>query len=183
MPVKNRNAAIAIAALVLVGVIFYAYWSLVYSPASKKIEQDQMSANRLEGEITAAKARANQLNKIQAEMAGLEVEVAQLEKQLPKGRDLPQLIRVVTHRAEAYGIMMSSLAPGKAIPKGLYDEIPYKVALSASFHTLGRFLTAMGKGDRLFAARDLAMTGTNTKTDPSKTINATFSLIAFKYHE
>ena len=108
--------------------------------------------------------------------------MAQLEKQLPKDRELPALIRVLTHRAESYGITLGSLAPGKPISKGLYDEIPYNVILTTSFHSLGHFLTALGKGDRLFAARNLAFTPTSSKTDPSKTVNATFQLIAFKYH-
>jgi Tfp pilus assembly protein PilO len=137
----------------------------------------------LNQKLTAARARAGQLSKIQAEMAGLQVEVAQLEKQLPKNRELPSLIRVFTHRAEAYGLSLSSFAPGKAVSKGLYDEIPYVVALTTSFHSLARFVTALGKGERLFATRNLALTQASAKTDPSKTVNATFTLVAFKYHE
>ena len=41
--------------------------------------------------------------------------------------------------------------------KELYDEIPYNVTMTSSFHSLGHFLTALGKGDRLFAARNLAL--------------------------
>jgi len=80
----------------------------------------------------------------------------------------------MTHRAESYGIVLGTLAPGKPVSKGLYDEIPYNVSLTSSYHSLGHFLTAMGKGDRLFAARNLALTPAASKTDPTKTINATF---------
>jgi type IV pilus assembly protein PilO len=131
--------------------------------------------------LAVAKDRAQQLSKMQQEMAGLQVDVAQLEKQLPKDRELPALIRTLIHRAESYGVILGSLSPGKPVSKGLYDEIPYNVSLTASFHSLGHFLTSMGKGDRLFAARNLALSPAAAK-EPSKTVNATFQLIAFKYH-
>jgi len=65
----------------------------------------------------------------------------------------------------------------------LYDEVPYDLAMTSSLHAIGHFLTAMGKGDRLFAARNVTMTASGSKTDPTKTVNATFTLVAFKYHE
>jgi type IV pilus assembly protein PilO len=183
MPLKNRNLAIIAAAVVLMAVIGYGYYSLVYAPMSQTIAEDKRVVDKLNSDLASARARASQLSRIQAEMAGLQVEVAQLEKQLPKNRELPSLLRVVTHRAEAFGVSMTSLAPMKPVAKGLYDELQFNISLTASFHSLGRFLTAMGKGERLFATRNLAMVGSQTKTDPSKTLNATLQLIAFKYHE
>lgn len=183
MPLKNRNLAIAVAALGLVCLIFYIYYTLVYAPVGKTIQEDQRTVADLNQKLESARARAGQLSKIQAEMAGLQVEVAQLEKQLPKDRELPSLIRVFTHRAEAFGVALSTFAPQKPVPKGLYDEIPYNVTMSGSFHALGRFLTAMGKGERLFAARNLALTSAVSKTDMTKTVNATFTLVSFRYHE
>lgn len=185
MPLKNRNLAILIGCLALFIGIFGAYYKFMYDPLRASISQDKKTVDDLNTKLSAARARAGQLNKIQTEMASLQVDVAQLEKQLPKNRELPSLLRVVTHRAESYGIFMSNLAPGKPISKGLYDEIPFKVTMTSSFHSLGHFLTAMGKGDRLFAARNLAMQsgGGGGKADPTKTVNSTFELVAFKYHE
>lgn len=183
MPLKNRNAAILGAAVAIICIIFYGYWSLMYSPTKKAIAEQKKVAEELNTKLAGARARAGQLNRIQAEMASLQTDVAELEKLLPRGRELPQLIRVFTHRAEANGLQMSTLTPSKPIAKGLYDEIPYAVSVTASFHGLGHFLTAMGKGDRLFAARNLTFTAASAKSDPSKTVNATFTLIAFKYHE
>jgi len=183
MPLKNRNLAILAACAALIGVIVYSYYTLVYLPVNRKIEEDRKKVISLNQQLTAAKARAGQLSKIEAEMAGLQVEVAQLEKQLPKERELPSLLRVFTHRAESYGLNMITFTPMKPVSKGQYDEIPFNVSMSASFHSLGHFLTAMGKGERLFAARNLAVNASNNKTDPSKTINVTFQLVAFKYHE
>ncbi len=116
-------------------------------------------------------------------MAALQIEVAELEKLLPKTRELPSLLRVFTHRAEANGLTLTSFRPARPVAKGLYDEIPYDISVVSSLHGIGHFLTAMGKGDRLFAARNLALTATSSKVDPSKSVNATFTLVAFKYHE
>ncbi len=88
-----------------------------------------------------------------------------------------------THRAEANGLTLTSLRPSRPVPKGLYDEVPYDISVTSSLHGIGHFLTSMGKGERLFATRNLALTGIASKTDPTKTVNATFTLVAFKYHE
>jgi type IV pilus assembly protein PilO len=183
MPLKNRNTLIAVAGSLLVTIaILYAYSAYFYGPIHREVLKEQKDIQDLKQSLKVAQERAQQLSKMQQEMASLQVDVAQLEKQLPKDRELPALIRVLTHRAESFGIVLQSLTPGRPVSKGLYDEIPYNVSLTSSFHGLGHFLTTLGKGDRLFAARNLALTPTASKTDPSKTINATFQLIAFKYH-
>lgn len=183
MPPKNRNAILALGSSVAIVVMtLYGFSAFFYSPLHKEILALQSSVQDLQRQLNAMRGRAQQLSKMQEEMASLQVDVADLEKQLPKDRELPSLIRILTHRAETYGLTLSILTPGKALPKGLYDEIPYSVNLSTSFNNLGHFLTAMGKGDRLFAARNLALTPASAKTDPSRTINATFTLIAFRYH-
>lgn len=183
MPLKNHNLIIGGLSVVLIGVVFYTYWSHVYTPVSKSIAAERMTVQELNQKLSVAKARASQLAKVQAEMAALQIDVAELEKLLPKTRELPSLIRVFTHRAEANGIVLTSFKPSKPVPKGLYDEVPYDISVTSSLHGIGHFLTAMGKGERLFAARNLALTGIASKADPSKTVNATFTLVAFKYHE
>ncbi len=183
MPLKNHKAIIAGLSALLFGIVCYSYWTLVYTPVSKAIAVDLASKAELQTKLEAAKARANQLSRIQAEMASLQVDVAELEKQLPKTRELPSLIRVLTHRAEANNVTLTALRPSKAVSKGLYEEIPYEITATSSLHSIGHFLTAMGKGDRLFAARNLTLNGAATKTDPSKTVNASFTLVSFKYNE
>ena len=183
MPLKNNTTVIAGVSLALVCVVLYTYWSLVYTPVATAIAAERKTAQDLNGKLTMAKARAGQLGKVQAEMASLQIDVAELEKLLPKTRELPSLLRVFTHRAEANGLVMTSFSPSRPVPKGLYDEIPYDVAITASLNGLGHFLTSMGQGERLFAARNLSLLANTNKTDPSKTVNATFTLVAFKYHE
>ncbi len=183
MPLKNRNVLIAVGGSLFVSlVILFCYSSYLYGPIHKEIVKDQTLISELRTKLAVAKERAQQLSKMQQEMASLQVDVAQLEKQLPKDRELPALIRVLTHRAESYGLILGTVTPGKPVSKGVYDEIPYNLSVTASFHSLGHFLTSLGKGDRLFAARNLALSPMSSKNDAAKTVNATFQLIAFKYH-
>jgi Tfp pilus assembly protein PilO len=183
MPLKNHNLIIGGLSFLLIGVIFYTYWSLVYTPISKAIAADRITVQELNQKLSVAKSRASQLSKIQSEMAALQIDVAELEKLLPKTRELPSLLRVFTHRAESNGLTLTSFRPSRPVPKGLYDEIPYDISVTSSLNGIGHFLTSMGKGERLFAARNLALSGIASKADPTKTVNATFTLVAFKYHE
>lgn len=166
----------------LVCVIFYVYWNQVYAPLRQSIQAERRAAEELNQKLSVAKSRAGQLSRIQTEMASLQIDVAELEKLLPKTRELPSLLRVLAHRAEANGLSLNSLRPQKPVSKGLYDEVPYEITATSSVSGIGRFLTAMGKGDRMFAARNLALTAAGS-ADTSRTVNATFILVAFKYHE
>jgi len=182
MPLKNRNLIIILASMVLLVVLSYVVYSYQITPMKQEMDQNTSQLNELKQKLRIANERADQLNQIQLEMAGLQIDVAQLEKQLPKGKELPSLIRVLTHRAESNGISISMLTPNRLVTKGLYDEVPYNLSVSASYHALGRFLTAMGKGERLFAARNMSLAPSATR-DAGKTVNATLTLIAFQYHE
>ncbi len=105
MPIKNHNLVIAGVSVALIGIVFYMYWSLVYTPVSKTIAAERKAALELNQKLAVAKSRAGQLSKVQAEMATLQIDVAELEKLLPKTRELPSLLRVFTHRAEANGLI------------------------------------------------------------------------------
>lgn len=183
MPLKNRNTLILFASSILaVGAVLYGYAACLAKPLRQDIADSQSKVDVLRGKLNVTRARAQQLGQLQQEMANLQVELADLEKQLPKTRELPALLRVLAHRAEGYGITVGTFSPQKPVAKGLYDEIPYNLSITASYHSLARFLVEMGKGDRLFAARNLALTAGASKTDPAKTVDATFQLIAFQYH-
>ena len=181
---KNRNAIIMLVSSL--GVMFLIFWGFtvyIKAPLQQEITKKKAEKQDLEQRLADAQRRAQQLDRIRAEMDSLQVEVVELEKQLPKDRELPGLLRVFTHRAESFGLALSTFSPRKPVSKGTYEEAPYDIAVTTSFHSLGRFLTAMGKGERLFATRNLVLNSASSKTDPSKTVNATFTLIAFKYHE
>src|SRR5690349_8762258 len=146
MPIKDRNTVMAIlGSLIIIAGVMFAYNSYFYGPIAKEIKQKQVEVADLKQKLQVAMERAQQLGKMQQEMASLQVDVAQLEKQLPKDRELPALIRVLTHRAESYGITLGNIQPGKPISKGLYEEIPYVMSVTASFHGLGHFLESLGK--------------------------------------
>ncbi len=180
---KNRNLVISVVAtLILWAAIGYGFSSILISPVNAEISKFKKEKADLEQKIAAAEARAQQLNKIQKEMADLQIEVAEFEKQLPRNRDLPPLLRTLTRKAETFGILISNLNPGRPVSKGLYDEIAYTISATTSFHALGRFLTSIGKGDRLFAVRNISFAPFQNKSDPSKTITTSFTLVAFKYH-
>ncbi len=84
MPIKNNNLVIAGVSVALIGVVVYVYWSLVYTPVALSIASERKTVQELNQKLASAQSRAGQLNKIQAEMASLQIDVAELEKLLTK---------------------------------------------------------------------------------------------------
>src|ERR1019366_8214767 len=106
---KNRNNLIMLAStLAIIGVILYVYWTYFYTRVHTDIQKITVQKQDLEKRLGMARDRAQQLERIREEMDGLNLDVVQLEKQLPRGRELPGLLRVFTHRAESFGLLLSN---------------------------------------------------------------------------
>lgn len=180
MSPKDKKALIVIG-LFAAGLL-YVYIAYVWKPLHRKIQETRAEVAKLEKRLDEAVARSRNLHKLFADVTVLKAEVSELEKQLPTQRELPDLLRLFAQRAQSFGLEVTTFSPGGASAKGLYDEIPYNVTLQSDFHSLGRFMTALGKGKRILALRNLALTGSVNAKDPSKTFTANLTLVAFKFH-
>lgn len=179
---KNQLQAI-VGLFLIVGLVGYGYWHFFYAPVSKEISTRQATINDLNSRIRNAENRAAQLPQMKKELALLDIEVARLEKQLPKKKEIPGLLRTMTSQSSTYGVSIQTISPGAPINKGVYDEVPYVLSSGGSFHSFIRFLTALGQNQRLFSARNISFTGVNGDQNSNKSVNTNFTLIAFKYHE
>jgi type IV pilus assembly protein PilO len=161
----------------------YVYFGYILKPINSRFQDAQTKLREAESKLSEMKLRALELPKLQSEMMYLEQEVSDLEKLLPKEKQIPELIRTITKAAQQFGIKMQNIAPGPEAPQANFSELPFRMILEGNYHSFARFLAELAQGQRIFNYRDLVFTGrTASKEDPN-TIMVSFNLIAFIFKQ
>jgi type IV pilus assembly protein PilO len=177
---KKMQQNIIFMALIAFG-MFYIYSKLLIGPLDKQYKIAQDSLAQSEQKLTDMKRRALELPRLQAEMAYLEDEVKDLEKLLPKDKDVPQLIRMITKTAQHYKIDIKTIAPATMNQMPNYTEYPFHISMQCSYSSLAHFFSELAQDERILNFRDVNFSGqAPTKEDPD-TISVTFTLVAFTF--
>ncbi len=177
----RQQVILLVVAFVAVCLLFYNF---LLAPLNLKTRDLQAKVNQQEAKLAQLKIRAQELPKLKAEMDLLKTEVAELEKLLPKDREMPALLRTITRKAQRYGLLINNFVAGKIEPKDNYSEMPFQVNLRGRYHPLARFLTDIGQENRLMSSRNLRLTYSPAanKADPTNIV-VDFSLVAYMYKE
>jgi len=158
--------------IVIIG--FYLYY--FYIPYSKKISELKIKISKLESNITQAKmakAKYIDLNKKLDELNNQKIE---LEKKIPKDKDMPEVIKTIKFIADKYGVSIRSINSGSAVKdsEGYFFRVVYNINVIGSYHNIGRFFAAISLNERIFNIENVAISG----GDPS---NVSFMLVSYQY--
>jgi type IV pilus assembly protein PilO len=114
-------------------------------------------------------------------MKVLQTQVSDLEKLLPKEKQIPQLLRAITKSAQQYQLKITQITPQPIVAKANYSELPFQLSVQGNFHTLALFLTDLGQGSRLMSARNVVFSQPQQAKDASVSLSATFTLVAYTF--
>ena len=154
--------------VVLIGCL-YAYWNYLLNPTMQKIVEQEKKHKSLVSQIEKAKRQAKRLPALKNQSEKLERDLAKLEKQLPKGTDMPNILRTITREAMRENLEFSKIAPAGNKRRTYFESIPFSLAISGGLHSVVRFLAAMGQQERIFQASDLKLRPGGKSIDGGKT--------------
>ncbi|MCB4790761.1 MAG: type 4a pilus biogenesis protein PilO [Elusimicrobia bacterium] len=169
----------------LVGVgIFIVFFVIVYfkylaAPLDQKYRESSEQLNNIETKVASMKQKAKELPKLQKEMKLLEEEVAELGKRLPKEKGIQELLRIITKDSQNYHLNVLSFSPNPVAEKSNYFEIPFRVSVKGTYHSLAQFLSDLGQESRIISAKNLEMSADTSSKNNS--ITASFSIIAYTF--
>ncbi len=162
------------------GMLFFSYlwWNYLLSPAMDKIKVTREENQKIEDKVETMKRTAARLSALEKERDALAAEVSKAEKKLPKQKNVEEVIRILTEQSQREKVYINTFTPEAEQPKNYFVEIPFGISYTANFHSLARFLAAMGQQERIMAARNLTMTfGSNPGR--GHTISGSFTLLAY----
>lgn len=138
--------------IILVAGVF-CYIKFLSMPLSAKMKTLKNEMDTIKQQYQESQMRVSRLPKLQQEIAQLNLEIQRIEKKLPKDRDVPGLIRLLSKKMDSYHIYWQRLVPGPDNAKEHYVEHLYSIPFHARYHDLAEFLTEMGGMERIFQTR------------------------------
>lgn len=176
----KEQTQLLVAALFCAGALGFVYWKYFWAPVSARITAAGAKLESVEKDITAAEAQEKRLDKLKIEVSSLKQQKEAAERRLPKGKNVPDLIYTLTDMGRKYNVEIHSISPMGRTARQYFAEVSYGITLTGSYHSLGKFLTALGTSERIFSAQNLSITA--APGAGGDTISATFTLIAYQYN-
>lgn len=176
---KQQQQTIGLIVMVVVGGGYF-YWNYMLKPTMKSIRENQVKYEDLLAKIKTAENQAKRLPALQNELAKLELDLASLEKQLPKGKDLPNIIRILTREAVQEGLSFVRFGPKAPIKQQFFEVIPFDIQFTGTVHALARFLASLGQQDRIFQAQNISLVPTGS-SDQQGVVNLNMTLTIQTY--
>ena len=179
MTPKIRNNIIIIAALIIA--FSFIYFNYLIAPMNAKYKENIKKLNDIETKLADTKRKALELPKLQADMKKLELEVTDLEKMLPKNKELPELIRIITKTAAKYQVKVTNITPGGAIVQPNYNEIPFQMNMQGTYHAIAYFLNDIGQESRILSVRNINFTSNTPSKENPNSVNITCTFLAYTF--
>jgi len=138
--------------IIIVLVIF-----LLIMPRNKEIKILEGKISKQEDEIAKDEAKAAKLPELTVENERLRKRLSELKQQLPEEKEVSTLLKQVSDLALRAGLKISLWRPEarKVHSSGIVYEIPVRVELSGSYHSLGYFFSSLTKLNRIVNISDI----------------------------
>jgi len=125
------------------------YIWLVYVPKTGEIKTIKCALDRLETNIRIAKVKANNLKRLEADLAKAQGDLKVAIKLLPTTSEIPSLLKNITKLGNDSNLEFLLFSPEKQVSKEFYVEIPVSIEVLGSYHDVAIFFDKVGKLDRI----------------------------------
>ena len=164
---------------IVVGVLFgglfiYVYAVYFWMPVSASIKINSEKAASMESDIQKAKYKD-----LEATLTSLKAEKEAAQKRLPKERQLPDLLKTLTALSKKYKVEIQNITPSGSTKGEYFAKDAYQIAVRGDYHSIGKFLTALGMEERILTMENLNLAGT---PGGATSASATFTLMAYQYN-
>ena len=146
-----------------IGVLFVvAAILMVYLGAWKPKKPDLDTARAEEAQLTStleekAKKAAN-LDDYKEQLVEMERSFGAMLRKLPNKTEVPNLLTDISQQGAGAGLDQKLFQPSPQIAKDFYAELPIKMRLTGSFHSIGAFVSGIAALPRIVTLHDVAIT-------------------------
>ncbi len=148
---------LAVLPAVIIALVFIF---LLILPKNKEIKALESRIAVQENEIAKNQAKAERLKDLTLENERLRKRLDVLKQQLPEEKEVSTLLKQVSDLCIRAGMKISLWKPEqrKLHTSGIVYEIPVKVELTGSYHSLGYFFSSLTKLNRIVNVSDIKLT-------------------------
>jgi type IV pilus assembly protein PilO len=151
---RKAKFGITIALFLLPLVVFYFAY---FQPKTKTISGLENTRTNLLKEINDVKLKAANLAKFEKELEEAENVFNQKALLLPKGKEIPKLLKDISALGRTAGLDFLTFKPLADVPKDFYAEIPITINVRGPYHNMGFFFDQVSKLERIVSVSNVKM--------------------------
>ena len=154
-PMAFRFGAIGL--IFVVGVVLLAYF-LAWKPKKPELDAARAQEQQLLATLEAKARKAANLDAYKAQLAEMEQSFGAMLRKLPNKTEVPSLLTDISQQGTAAGLDQKLFQPNTQNIKDFYAELPIKMRLTGSFHSIGAFVSGIAALPRIVTLHDVEIT-------------------------
>lgn len=151
-PLPFRLGAIGL--VFVIAVVAGAYF-LVWNSKKPELERVQAEQQQLLGKLEQKAKKAANLDAYKAQLAEMEQSFGAMLRKLPNKTEVPNLLTDISQQGTAAGLDQKLFQPNAQVVKDFYAELPIKMRLTGSFHSIGAFVSGIAALPRIVTLHDV----------------------------
>lgn len=192
MNLRDPKNQIAIFVVLLFIVIYYLWFTEIYTSHQDEIEGLNITRSTLLSKLHAVIAKAETLEELEKEYNELQLRYKKVEILLPEKKEDEAFLGQIHAAAQLTNSMVRKITPLGTQVSDFYDTNSYAVEVESSYHGLGRFFAKVANFPFIVNLSDLELkspTGAGgasgtmlrapSKIEPDKAVVATFRLSTY----
>ncbi len=168
-------AKLAVAALVILGVLGAGYFAL-FRNQLEELETQKQTEIQLKQQFTEKSIQAASLDNLKAELAAISSSFDVLLKQLPTDAEIPNLVQELHQAATNNGMRMNSVTPQQVATDGPIQILPYAISITGKYDQISQFARDVGSLSRIITLESIGI----NKDEKSDTLNLTATANTYK---
>lgn len=169
----------AIAVIFLVATIGMAYF-LAWKPKKPELDNARAEEATLTSTLEGKARKAANLDAYVAQLQEMEQSFGAMLRKLPNKTEVPNLLTDISQQGAGSGLDQKLFQPGEQITKDFYAELPIKMRLTGSFHSIGAFVSGIAALPRIVTLHDVSIVPAG-KDAPPDTLQLDVTAKTYRY--
>src|SRR5690606_10505259 len=147
-----RLGATAVIFLVAVALLGYM---LAWKPKKPDLDAAKAEEQQLLGTLEQKARKAANLDAYKAQLAEIEQSFGAMLRKLPNKTEVPSLLTDISQQGSGAGLDQKLFQPSDQVNKDFYAELPIRMRLTGSFHSIGAFVSGIAALPRIVTLHDV----------------------------
>lgn len=160
-PKRQKQVLLMAVPLVVLGLT----WYMPYSNTKDEVQLLRNRLTRVQANNREAARQVREGEDLGAKLAMFEQHKALLEQLIPTSEEVPELLYMMTLRAQETNVELALMQPEAAVPMGDYTRQTYQMSAIGEYHNVARFLAEIGSLPRIIAPVDVRVQARRERTD------------------
>jgi type IV pilus assembly protein PilO len=140
---------------------------LAWKPKKPELDAARAQEQQLLTTLEVKAKKAANLDAYKAQLAEMEQSFGAMLRKLPNKTEVPNLLTDISQQGTAAGLDQKLFQPNAQNIRDFYAELPIKMRLTGSFHSIGAFVSGIAALPRIVTLHDveIAQLGKNPGSD------------------